>query len=43
MLERVGHPVVVNPDGKMRAEAVRRGWPIIDVTTRGWRRLMSRR
>ena len=43
MLERVGHPVVVNPDGKMREEAVRRGWPVIDVTTNGWRRLISRR
>jgi len=43
MLERVGYPVVVNPDGKMRQEAVRRGWPVIDVTASGWRRLTSRR
>ena len=43
MLERVGHPVVVNPDGKMRDEAVRRGWPVIEFTTRGWRSLLSRR
>jgi HAD superfamily hydrolase (TIGR01490 family) len=42
MLERVGNPVVVNPDAKMRSEAVRRGWPVIDVTTGGWRRLISR-
>ena len=30
MLERVGRPVVVNPDPRLRVEARRRGWPIID-------------
>jgi len=43
MLERVGHPVVVNPDAELRRVAVARGWPIIDVAARGWRRLLSRR
>lgn len=28
VLERVGHPVVVNPDPRLRAEAERRSWPI---------------
>jgi len=28
VLERVGHPVVVNPDQRLRREAERRGWPI---------------
>ena len=28
MLERVGHPVVVNPDPRLRRLARRRGWPI---------------
>lgn len=32
MLERVGHPVVVNPDPRMRFIANRRGWPV-----RRWR------
>jgi HAD superfamily hydrolase (TIGR01490 family) len=31
MLERVGHPVVVNPDPRLRVEAKRRGWPIVDA------------
>jgi len=30
MLERVGHPMVVNPDPRLRREARRRGWPILD-------------
>lgn len=33
MLERVGHPVAVNPDPRLRREARRRGWPVAD-----WRR-----
>lgn len=33
MLERVGHPQVVNPDWGLRRQARRRGWPILD-----WRR-----
>ncbi len=28
VLERVGHPVVVNPDPRLRREAERRGWPV---------------
>lgn len=30
MLERVGHPRVVNPDLRLRLHARRRGWPILD-------------
>ena len=28
MLERVGHPVVVNPDRRLRRLAKKRGWPV---------------
>ena len=28
LLERVGHPVVVNPDPRLKALAARRGWPV---------------
>jgi len=28
MLERVGHPVVVNPDPRLRRLAQKRGWPV---------------
>ncbi|HET9037243.1 MAG TPA: HAD family hydrolase [Myxococcaceae bacterium] len=28
VLERLGHPVVVNPDPRLRREAERRGWPV---------------
>jgi HAD superfamily hydrolase (TIGR01490 family) len=28
VLERMGHPVVVNPDPRLRREAERRGWPV---------------
>ena len=31
MLEQVGHPVVVNPDRRLRREAGRRGWPVHDL------------
>ncbi len=31
MLERVGHPVAVNPDRELRAVARERGWPVIEV------------
>lgn len=31
MLEQVGHPVAVNPDRRLRREAVRRGWPRYDL------------
>lgn len=30
MMERVGYPVAVYPDARLRVEAKRRGWPIID-------------
>lgn len=33
MLERVGAPRVVGPDLRLRREAIRRGWPVLD-----WRR-----
>jgi HAD superfamily hydrolase (TIGR01490 family) len=34
MLERVGNPVAVNPDPRLRLEAKRRGWPVIDAVAR---------
>lgn len=34
MLERVGTPVAVNPDPRLRVEAFRRGWSVIDGGTR---------
>ncbi|MEM6930183.1 MAG: HAD-IB family hydrolase, partial [Myxococcota bacterium] len=30
LLERVAHPVVVNPDRRLRRHAQERGWPIED-------------
>jgi HAD superfamily hydrolase (TIGR01490 family) len=30
MLERVGHPYVVNPDPKLQNVALKRGWPILN-------------
>ena len=30
LLEKVGHPVVVNPDPRLRKHAETRGWPIED-------------
>jgi HAD superfamily hydrolase (TIGR01490 family) len=33
MLQLVGHPHAVNPDGELRAEARRRGWPVHDFRT----------
>jgi HAD superfamily hydrolase (TIGR01490 family) len=33
MLEVVGHPHAVNPDGELRAEARRRDWPVHDFRT----------
>ena len=30
MLERVGHPRVVNPDFRLRRIAKKKGWPILD-------------
>jgi HAD superfamily hydrolase (TIGR01490 family) len=34
MLEVVGHPVLVNPDRKLRREGKRRGWPVYDFDGR---------
>ncbi|SDK01071.1 HAD family hydrolase [Microbulbifer yueqingensis] len=31
LLERVEHPVAVDPDARLRAEAEQRGWPIISL------------
>ncbi len=31
LLEEVDHPVAVNPDPNLRAEAEKRGWPILDL------------
>ncbi|MCH5490570.1 HAD family hydrolase [Pseudomonas syringae] len=31
LLERVANPVAVDPDDKLRAEAERRGWPVITL------------
>jgi len=30
VLERVGRPVVVNPDGRLKREALRRKWEVVD-------------
>jgi HAD superfamily hydrolase (TIGR01490 family) len=37
MLECVGHPVVVNPDAKLRAVAVQRGWEVVHLDRLGRR------
>jgi phosphoserine phosphatase len=29
LLERVSHPVAVDPDERLRAVALQRGWPIV--------------
>jgi HAD superfamily hydrolase (TIGR01490 family) len=34
MLELVGNPVAVNPDPRLRLEARRRGWPVVDAAER---------
>ena len=34
MLEAVGHPVAVNPDGALERHARRRGWPIVHFSQR---------
>jgi len=31
LLERVTHPVAADPDDTLRAEALRRGWPVISL------------
>ena len=30
VMQVVGHPVAVHPDGRLRREASRRGWPVVD-------------
>ena len=35
LLERVDHPVATNPDARLRAVAVERGWPILDLFADG--------
>jgi phosphoserine phosphatase len=34
MLEAVGHPVVVNPDGRLERHARRHGWPVVHFSQR---------
>ena len=31
LLERVNHPVATNPDAKLKAVAIARGWPILEL------------
>lgn len=31
LLEQVSHPVAVDPDDRLRAQAARRGWPVISL------------
>ena len=33
LLERVAHPVATNPDARLRALALERGWPVLDLFT----------
>lgn len=33
LLERVSHPVATNPDDRLRALALERGWPIVELFT----------
>jgi len=41
MLEAVGHPVAVNPDGHLREVALQRGWPIV-IFARRTKRVIRR-
>jgi phosphoserine phosphatase len=34
LAEAVGEPVIVNPDPRLRREAGRRGWPVLDFAAR---------
>ena len=36
LLEAVGHPVAIAPDGKLARTARRRGWLVHDFDSRGW-------
>lgn len=40
MLELVGHPVAVNPDGALESLAQRRGWPIV-IFSRGTKKVVA--
>jgi len=31
LLERVNHPVVTNPDSRLKALAIDRGWPLLQL------------
>jgi HAD superfamily hydrolase (TIGR01490 family) len=31
LLEKVNHPVATNPDARLRAVALQRGWPILEL------------
>jgi HAD superfamily hydrolase (TIGR01490 family) len=42
MLELVGHPYAVNPDGRLRRHADRMGWPVLDFLDGRRRRTVSR-
>jgi phosphoserine phosphatase len=33
LLEQVSHPVVTNPDERLRHEAQKRNWPILELFT----------
>jgi hypothetical protein len=35
LLEQVTHPVAVDPDPNLRAEAEKRGWPVISCAVDG--------
>ena len=37
LLELVGEPIAVNPDPRLRRQAVRRGWPVLDFAAPGER------
>ncbi len=39
LMTSVGHPVVVNPDPRMRAQALLRGWPILSLAKPGIARI----
>jgi hypothetical protein len=41
LLELVGNPVAMNPDRRLRAEARRRGWQVLDFRTARRRTLLA--
>ena len=36
LLDAVGHPVAIAPDDKLKRAARRRGWPVHELSSRGW-------